>query len=677
MVPEGTPINTRKSPSTESEISAETSRAAAPENAAGLLPARGRADHRTEADSVEANTVVREERELREIVDLVPHHIAVAAPDGTLILGNRVMLDYYGLTTDDLRDAAVEGLARLMHPDDRAPFLATWERGFASTVPWETETRFQNRNGEYRWFLVRGTPLFDDGGRIVRWYITGTDIEDRKKAEDKIRQDERELRLLFDVVPQHIVVLDVDGRVLHANRASLEFFGFCSTEELTDPEKVGGRYHPDDVAKIVNTARGFAAGAPPPELEVRILRQDGQYRWYLIRYSALRDDEGRVVRWYATGTDIDDRKRAEDAIRRAYESFATAQRLSKTGNFTADILADHHTWSEELYRIYEVDPAAKPTFSALRRLVHPDDLPSYDAALARSLDGSDFDLVFRIVTRSGTVKHLHAVAQVEDYPLFIGGIQDVTERRVAEEALNRARTELARVMRVATAGALTASIAHEVNQPLSGIITNASTCLRMLDANPPNIDGARETARRTIRDGNRASDVIARLRELFSRKEFTLESMDLNEATREVIALSLTELQRNRVVLQSELDEDLPTITGDRVQLQQVILNLLRNASDAMADVNDRPRQLLIRTEQEDGDRVRLTVRDAGVGVDPQSVNRLFDAFHTTKSGGMGIGLFISRSIVERHGGRLWAEPNDGPGATFSFSIPRALENAL
>ena len=313
----------------------------------------------------------------------------------------------------------------------------------------------------------------------------------------------------------------------------------------------------------------------------------------------------------------------------------------------------------------------------LRRFVHPDDLPSYDAALARVFDGSDFDLVFRIVTRSGTVKHLHAVAQVADYPLFIGGVQDVTERRVAEEALNRARTELARVMRVATAGALTASIAHEVNQPLSGIITNASTCLRMLDANPPNIDGARETARRTIRDGNRASDVIARLRELFSKKEFTLESMDLNEATREVIALSLTELQRNRVVLRSELDEALPTITGDRVQLQQVILNLLRNASDAMADVNDRPRELLIRTEQEDGDRVRLTVRDAGVGVDPQSVNKLFDAFHTTKSGGMGIGLFISRSIVERHCGRLWAESNDGPGATFSFSIPRALENAL
>ena len=171
--------------------------------------------------------------------------------------------------------------------------------------------------------------------------------------------------------------------------------------------------------------------------------------------------------------------------------------------------------------------------------------------------------------------------------------------------------------RVTTLSALTASIAHEVNQPLSGIITNASTCLRMLDADPPNVDGARETARRTIRDGNRASDVITRLRALFSKKELTLEPLDLNEATREVIALSLSDLQRNRVVLQSELADDLPTITGDRIQLQQVILNLLRNASDAMADVHDRPRQLLIRTEREDGDRVRVSVRDAGVGLRP------------------------------------------------------------
>ena len=250
-----------------------------------------------------------------------------------------------------------------------------------------------------------------------------------------------------------------------------------------------------------------------------------------------------------------------------------------------------------------------------------------------------------------------------------------TEGKAAEEALNRVRTELAHVARVTSLSTLTASIAHEVNQPLSGIVTNASTCLRMLDASPPDLDGARETARRTIRDGNRAADVISRLRALFSRKDVTPEPLDLNEATREVIALSWGELQRHRILLQSQLADDLPLITGDRIQLQQVILNLLRNALDAMAGVHDRPRRLLIQSGWDGEDRVRLTVRDSGVGLDRQGIDKLFDAFYTTKSGGMGIGLSVSRSIVERHRGRLWVEPNDGPGATFAFSLPRSLEH--
>jgi C4-dicarboxylate-specific signal transduction histidine kinase len=289
---------------------------------------------------------------------------------------------------------------------------------------------------------------------------------------------------------------------------------------------------------------------------------------------------------------------------------------------------------------------------------------------------SDFEYQHRLLMPDHTVKYLHLIAhrtRDEQGRLeYIGAVQDVTQRRLGEEALDKARSELAHVARVTTLGALTASIAHEVNQPLSGIITNASTCLRMLDADPPNVEGARETARRTIRDGNRASDVITRLRALFSRKEFTLEPLDLNEAMREVMALSLSDLQRNRVVLQSELADDLPIVTGDRVQLQQVVLNLLRNASDAMTGVDDRPRRVLIKTEREPADRVRVTVRDAGVGLDRHSMDKLFDAFYTTKSGGMGIGLSVSRSIVERHQGRLWAEPNDGPGATFSVSIPLA-----
>jgi signal transduction histidine kinase len=255
--------------------------------------------------------------------------------------------------------------------------------------------------------------------------------------------------------------------------------------------------------------------------------------------------------------------------------------------------------------------------------------------------------------------------------------RELAERRLLEERLDKARLELAHVVRITSLGVLTASIAHEVNQPLSGIITNASTCLRMLAADPPNVEGARETARRTIRDGNRASEVITRLRALYGKKDPTIESVDLNEATREVLALSLGELQRNRLIVRSELADDILVVTGDRVQLQQVILNLIRNASDAMSAVDDRPRQLLIRTERDEDDHVRLAVEDTGVGFDPQAADRLFESFYTTKNDGMGIGLSVSRSIIESHHGRLWATPNTGPGATFSFSIPRASEAAM
>ena len=281
----------------------------------------------------------------------------------------------------------------------------------------------------------------------------------------------------------------------------------------------------------------------------------------------------------------------------------------------------------------------------------------------------------------GQVKFLHLVAHVtrdEEGGLeYISAVQDITQRRLAEEALGKARTELAHVARVATLGALTASIAHEVNQPLAGIITNANTCLRMLGADPPNVDGARETARRTIRDGNRASDVIKRLRALFAKKDMTTERVDLNEAAREVIAMLLGELQRGGVILHPDFDDRLPPIRGDRVQLQQVILNLIMNARDAMSEVADRPRQMRISTSRDAGARVRLTVSDSGIGFDPHDAERLFQAFYTTKSTGMGMGLSVSRSIIEGHAGRLWATPNDGCGASFAFSLPHLAAGEL
>ena len=367
-----------------------------------------------------------------------------------------------------------------------------------------------------------------------------------EKAFDEIQRSEAKLRQVIDAIPTIAWCNLPDGPNEFLNKSWHEYTGLSPEESHGWGWQIA--FHSDDLPPLMTKWQEMLVTREPGEIEARIRRHDGVYRWFLIRAEPLLE-EGQLVRWYGTSTDIDDRKRAEDA-------------------------------------------------------------------------------------------------------------------------LNKARAELAHVAQVTTLSTLTASIAHEVNQPLSGIVTNASTCLRMLDANPPNLEGARETARRTIRDGNRASEVITRLRGLFSRKSATFEPFDLNEAVEEVIALLLSELQRNRIVLRPDLAADLPAVLGDRIQVQQVILNLIRNGSDAMSTVDDRPRDLLIKTESDEGSGVRLSVKDTGVGFDPQSEEQLFEAFYTTKGDGMGIGLSVSRSIMESHRGRLWAVRNEGPGATFLFSIP-------
>ena len=375
---------------------------------------------------------------------------------------------------------------------------------------------------------------------------------------------------------------------------------------------------------------------------------------------------------------LDESKRAQDELRRSEAFLAEGQNLSRSGNFSWIVATDEIRWSEQLYRIFEFEPGTRVTLDLIGSRVHPEDLTlMYDMVAKARGASSDFEYAQRLLMPDGSIKHLHLAAHAnrdrEGRLEYIGAVQDVTQRRLSEESLAKARSELTKIARITSLGVLTASIAHEVNQPLSGIITNASTCLRMLSADSPNLEGARETARRTIRDGNRASDVIARLRTLHSKKDLEPEVTDLNEAAREVTSLSLSELHRNRVILRQEFTENLPPVMADRIQLQQVILNLLRNASDAMRTVEDRPRELLIQTERDEGNQVRLSVKDVGVGFPPQAMDKLFEAFFTTKSDGMGIGLSISRSIIEAHHGRLWAIANPGPGATFSFAIPCQL----
>jgi PAS domain S-box-containing protein len=660
------------------------------------------------------------ENELRRVVDALPGLIWTALPDGRIDFVNQRWCEYSHLGVDEAHGG---GWQTAIHPVDLPGLLERWRSILVSGEPGEMEARLRRFDGEYRWFLFRASPIADASGHLVKWCGTGTDIEDRKRAEEILNAPwwlqasarEHHFRSVADNIEALAALVTPAGQVELVNRQALEYFG-VTLEELKC-RAIADIVHPDDILPVRAAWRQAVEAGRPYDVEERLRRADGVYRWFHTRGFPLRDTQGRILLWYLIKRDVDDLKRSETLLageKRLLEMVASCHSMSEILEAICRLVES--TASGCYCSVVLVDPSgtrvehgAAPSLptsymsACIGRPVNMDAGPCAMAAyLNEQVIAPDLTTDMRwvewrpmalahglqscwstpISSAAGKVLGTFALYYSQPRtptPLHQSLIEQFThiariaiERRLSEETLSKVRSELAHVARVQSLGVLTASIAHEVNQPLSGIITNASTCLRMLAADPPNVEGARETARRTIRDGNRASDVITRLRALFAKKDTTTESVDLNEATREVIALSLSELQRNRVILRPELADDLPPVTGDRVQLQQVILNLLRNASDAMRTISDRPRRLVIRTERDEADRVRLTVQDAGVGFESQDVDRLFEAFYSTKNGGMGIGLSVSRSIIESHHGRLWAAPNDGPGATFSFSIPRA-----
>jgi C4-dicarboxylate-specific signal transduction histidine kinase len=358
-----------------------------------------------------------------------------------------------------------------------------------------------------------------------------------------------------------------------------------------------------------------------------------------------------------------------------------AQKLSHTGSFGWDVSTGKIYWSQETFRIFEFEPPTEPALDLVLHRTHPEDKELVRQTIARvSQERKHFDFEHRLLTPKGLVKYLRVVGRPSESGFgsfeFVGAVTDITDRKRAEEelrqkeaSLREAQTELAHVSRVTTMGELAASIAHEVNQPLSGIVTNANAGLRWLAGEFPNLEEARGSIARIIRDGKRAGDVVAQMRALFKKAGTPKEWLDINEAIEEVVVLTQSETRRNKVGLRMELAASLPAVMGNRVQLQQVIMNLILNAIEAMSTVEDRKRELLIRSQRGAGDEVRVAVQDSGMGLDPLNAERIFDAFHTTKPAGLGMGLSISRSIVQSHGGRLWATPNDGFGTTFQFTL--------
>ena len=424
----------------------------------------------------------------------------------------------------------------------------TIERASQEGKDFEHEYRLVMPDGSVKYLYIVAHALSEESGRI-EFVGAAMDVTAAKQAEARVRQSEAELRQLIDAIPQQVLVFDANWNPLFANRRDLEYTGL-TLEEAQSKDVLARIFHPEDLKKLQALRQRMLSENAPSEMEARIRGKDGQYRWFLIRDNPLRDEQGRVLRWYGTRTDIEDRKRAEEALRRA-------------------------------------------------------------------------------------------------------------------------QTELAHVTRIMTMGELAASIAHEVNQPLSGVVVNGNACLRWLAGDSPNLEEAREAVRRIVRDGKRAGDVIARIRALATKTATAKERLDMNEAIREVMALAGDELRKNRVAVRTEFAENLSPVLGDRVQLQQVVLNLVMNGIEAMSSVEERPRELMVRTRNDDAGLVRVTVRDSGRGLDAQSMERIFDAFYTTKHGGMGMGLSISRSIIQNHGGKLWAVANDGPGMSVQFTIPK------
>ena len=633
------------------------------------------------------------ELELSHLIEALPGLVWTALPDGRAEFFNQRWCDYTGLT---LERAVGFGWHSALHPEDMVQVLEYWRSILESGKPGEVKARLRRYDGAYRRFLFSAAPVTDQSGRVVKWCGSNTDIEERlqaqedvtqiKIARDALKESEAKLRMAHAqlTAAQQVSAMGSFTSDLLADEHtwSDEFYRICEFElgSKVTIQRLRDIVHPEDVRSFDTVIESAIAGHDA-DFVFRIVTSQGVVK-HLHSVGRLSEHiDGRPV-FMGAIQDVTDSKLAEAALkareaelRRAYVHLTEAQILSKTGSFTSDLERNEHIWSDGFYRICELEPGSiEIRTETLQAFVHPEDLTFFHGAIQRALAGEEPEFVFRIVTPGGVTKHLrgiaHRIEQIPDRPIFVGAVQDVTESKVAEDALNRARAELAHVSRVMTLGALTASIAHEVNQPLSGIITNATTCLDMLGDDPPDLEGARITVRRTLRDGNRASEVIKRLRVMFSHKLPTTEPLNLNDATREVLALSSSELQINRTILRTEFDADLPLVTGDRVQLQQVILNLILNATDAMRTIEDRPRNLLIVTLPEETNRVRLSVSDSGVGIDPKELDKLFNAFYTTKSHGMGMGLSISRSIIENHKGRLWASANDGPGATFSFSVP-------
>jgi PAS domain S-box-containing protein len=606
-----------------------------------------------------------------------------------------------------------------IHPEDIRFVQETLDSAVRDGADLDFEHRFLMPDESVKHVHVVARALRDAKGNL-EYVGAAIDITEQhqaraalEKAFTEIKKSEDQLRIIIDTIPTLAWCTLPDGSAEFINQRWLDYMGL-SAEEARD---WGWRVaiHDEDSTELVETWRAAVATGEPFEAEARLRRADGEYRWFLFRAVPLRDELGNIIQWYGTNTDIEDRKQAEEIrtaqARQAGVRADVSVALSKpahSGEFlrgSAEAIVRHldaafaRIWTlnkeksmlelqASAGRYTHLDgphsriPIGKLKIGLIAQEKKPyltndvmNDPRVTDKAWAQnegmvSFAGYPLVVQDRVVgVMAMFARQRLSAATLDTLASVADSIAQGIERKRAEEELHKAQSELAHVTRVMTMGELAASIAHEVNQPLAAIVANGGACLRWLMGDSPDLGEVRESAQRIIRDGKRASDVISRIRGLVRKTDPEKTPLDINQAVREVINLTQSEAVGKAVAIRTELASELPFVLGDRVQLQQVILNLVMNGIEAMNPVKDRPREMLIRSSEHESDKVLVAVQDSGVGIDAQHLEKIFGTFYTTKSQGMGMGLAICRSIVENHGGRLWATPNDGPGATFQFTL--------
>jgi PAS domain S-box-containing protein len=574
-------------------------------------------------------------------------------------------------------------------PEDRPRVAEVAQGAIRDKVDFEIDYRIVLPDGSITRVHSVGHPVVNGEGNVIELIGTHVDVTEQYEAKqklqrafDQIKRSEDRLRLVINTIPTLVWRAGPEGSPDFLNQPALDYTGLSLERAAVDWPRA---FHPDDKKGMLKRWSAIRESGMRGGLEARLRRFDGEYRWFLFQAEPLRDEAGNIVKWYGSATDIEDRKLAEFALSESEQRFrdyteTASDWLWETGPDHRVINISEHVNAVGL---------VPPLLLGVTRWELAADVETEREKWQLHWEMLDArrpfrDLVFGTINESGSQVFIRSSGK----PLFdVNGVflgyrgtgTDITatiRADHAEQALRKAQVELAHVTRVTMLGELTASIAHEVNQPLAAVVANAEASLRWLDRETPDLAAVRRSVEWVSNDGCRASEVVRRVRALAKKADMETVPLDLNQVVKEAITLVQRELLSHRILLRTELAPALPRILGDRIQLQQVIINLLINGIEAMEPITDRPRELVVRSGQDEAGHAILRVTDRGIGISPENANRLFNAFFTTKSSGLGMGLSVCRSIVESHGGRMSASSNEGPGATFQFILPLHREDA-